>query len=62
MSYIHDEKPESNSDDFFGEVIDSYTDQDALQDGTLIAYHGPGGINRLTRAVYAHFTTRRASA
>jgi hypothetical protein len=56
MSYIHDHKPESNSDEFFGEVIDSYTDEDALEDGTLIAYPGPGGINRVTRAVFTHFT------
>jgi hypothetical protein len=56
MSYIHDQKLEGNSDDLFGEVISSYTDQDALEDGTLIAYHGPGGINRLTHDVYAQFT------
>ncbi len=55
MSYTHDEKPENLSDDLFGEVIDSYTDRDALEDGFLAAIDGPGGVNRVTRAVFDHF-------
>ena len=43
-------------DDFFGEPISTYTDQQALQDGVLVAVPGDGGVNRVTRAVFDHFT------
>jgi hypothetical protein len=55
MSYIHDQKPESNSDDFFERKISSYTDEEALERGVLVAFQGPGGINRVTRAVFTHY-------
>ena len=42
-------------DDFFGEPIYTYTDQQALQDGVLVAIPGDGGVNRVTRAVFDHF-------
>ena len=40
----------------FGEVIYSYTDQQALEDGVLVAVPGPGKVNRVTHAVFYHFT------
>ena len=43
-------------DEFFGEPISTYTDQQALQDGVLVAAPGDGGVNRVTRAVFDHFT------
>ena len=43
-------------DEFFGEPISTYTDQQALQDGILVAIPGDGGVNRVTRAVFNHFT------
>src|SRR5206468_8678052 len=43
-------------DEFFGEPIYTYTDQQALQDGVLVAVPGDGGVNRVTRAVFDHFT------
>src|SRR5713226_5380161 len=50
--------PELPIDGIFddAEVIDVYTDADALGDGSLVAVPGPGGINRVTRAVFDHFT------
>jgi hypothetical protein len=42
--------------DFFGEPISVYTDQQALEDGVLVAVPGDGGVNRVTRAVFDHFT------
>jgi hypothetical protein len=44
------------SEELFGEVISSYTDREAVEDGFLVALTGPGGINRVTRAVFDHFT------
>ena len=35
MSYTNDHEPESPSEDLFGEVISSYTDAEALEDGFL---------------------------
>ena len=43
-------------DEFFGEPISTYTDQQALADGILVAIPGDGGVNRVTRAVFDHFT------
>src|SRR5690242_3707042 len=43
-------------DDLFGEPISVYTDQQALDDGVLVAVSGDGGVNRVTRAVFDHFT------
>jgi hypothetical protein len=43
-------------DDFFGEPISVYTDKQALEDGLLVAFPGPGRVNRITRAVFDHFT------
>jgi hypothetical protein len=56
MSYIHDQQPESFND-LFGEVIDSYTDAQALEDGVLIELYMPGRflefpINRMTRHLF----------
>jgi hypothetical protein len=39
MSYTNDHQPESPSEDLFGEVISSYTDADALEDGFLGELH-----------------------
>ena len=46
----NDEEP------FFGEVISAYTDAQAIEDGVLVAVPGEGGVNRVTRAVFDHFT------
>lgn len=43
-------------DDIFGEPIYVYTDGQAVQDGLLVAIAGPGRVNRVTRAVFDHFT------
>ncbi len=56
MSYTNDHRPETESDALFGEVISSYTDREAVEDGVLVALAGPGRINRVTRAVFDHFT------
>lgn len=37
-------------------IIIEYTDQQALEDGVLVAIPGEGGVNRVTRAVFDHFT------
>lgn len=37
-------------------VITAYTDQQAVADGVLVPFPGPGGANRVTRAVFDHFT------
>jgi hypothetical protein len=42
------------TDDF--EVISSYTDQQAVEDGVLVPVTGEGGVNRVTRAVFDRFT------
>lgn len=46
----NDEEP------LFGEPIYAYTDEQALEDGLLVAIPGEGGVNRVTRAVFDHFT------
>jgi type I site-specific restriction-modification system R (restriction) subunit len=56
MSYIHDQQPESFND-LFGEVIDSYTDAQALEDGGLVELYRPARfqdfpINRMTRHLF----------
>ena len=40
------------------EVVFAYSDAQALADGVLIAIPGPGPVNRVTQAVFAHFTER----
>ena len=56
MSYIHDQEPQS-SNDLFGEVISSYTDAEAIDDGFLVelqpatAFRGLP-INRMTRHLF----------
>jgi hypothetical protein len=39
MSYTNDHEPPSPSQDLFGDVISSYTDAEALEDGTLGELH-----------------------
>lgn len=55
MSYTNDQGPQSPSDELFGEVISTYTDRQAVEDGALVALVGPGGINRVTCPVFDHF-------
>ena len=43
------------TDEFFGEPIYTYTDQQALDDGVLVVVAGEGRVNRVTRAVFDHF-------
>ena len=38
------------------EVIAEYTDKQALEDGVLVSVSGEGKVNRVTRAVFDHFT------
>src|SRR5712691_8014894 len=47
-------QPEGVLDD--AEVISVYSDRQALEDGFLVVVSGPGGVNRVTRAVFDHFT------
>ena len=37
-------------------VIYSYTDAEAVADGVLVRWCGPANVNRITRAVFDHFT------
>ena len=37
-------------------VIYEYTDWAAVQDGVLVPFAGPQKVNRITRAVFDHFT------
>ena len=39
MSYTNDHEPQSPSEDLFGDVISSYTDADAIEDGFLGELH-----------------------
>jgi hypothetical protein len=55
MSYTNDHK-QGESHELFGEIISSYTDRQAVEDGVLVAFPGPGRINRVTRTVFDHFT------
>jgi hypothetical protein len=59
MSYTHDQKPESPSEDLFGEVISSYTDAEALEDGSLAELHTGVmfrgfPIKRMTSRLFEH--------
>ena len=56
MSYTRDPEPQS-SNDLFGEVIDSYTDAQGLEDGFLVELYMPAvfrgfPINRMTRHLF----------
>ena len=37
-------------------IIITYTDRQAVEDGVLVAFPGEGNVNRVTRAVFDHFT------
>jgi len=37
-------------------VISEYTDKQAVDDGVLVSFSGPGRINRVTRPVWNEFT------
>jgi len=37
-------------------VIVEYSDSQALEDGVLVSFPGEGKVNRVTRAVFDHFT------
>jgi len=37
-------------------VIVEYSDQQAVEDGVLVSVSGEGKVNRVTRAVFDHFT------
>jgi hypothetical protein len=39
MSYTNDHQPESPSEDLFGEIISSYTDAEAVEDGFIGELH-----------------------
>jgi hypothetical protein len=39
-----------------GPVIIAYTDEMAVADGVLVPWSGPGGVNRVTRAVFDAYT------
>jgi hypothetical protein len=43
-------------------VISEYTDQQALEDGVLVSVSGEGKVNRVTRAVFDHFTKPMGSS
>jgi hypothetical protein len=43
-------------------VIYEYTDKQAIEDGVLVSVSGEGGVNRVTRAVFDHFTKALGSA
>ena len=43
------------TDDLFGPPIYTYTDTQAVEDGVLVPVAGEDGVNRVTRAVFAHF-------
>ncbi len=42
------------------DVISTYSDEQAVDDGTLIPLYGLGPVNRVTRAVFAHFVGEAA--
>ena len=43
-------------------VIVEYTDRQALEDGVLVSVPGEGKVNRVTRAVFDHFTKPMGSS
>jgi hypothetical protein len=49
-------EPQDAEADLSGEPISVYSDAQAVDDGVLVAFRGPGGVNRVTRAVFDHFT------
>ena len=42
-------------------VIVEYSDKQALEDGVLVSVPGEGKVNRVTRAVFDHFTSSLGS-
>jgi len=53
---------EPKSDDWdWGEPISVYTDAQALEDGVLVDFRGFGKVNRVTGAVFDHFTSTTGS-
>jgi hypothetical protein len=57
MSHIPSGQAENPAEDLFGEVIDSYTDAQALGDGVLVELYMPARfqefpINRMTRHLF----------
>ena len=49
-------KSNNSLEEMFGEPISVYTDAEAVEDGFLVSFTGPAGLNRITRAVFDHFT------
>ena len=43
-------------------VISEYSDAQALEDGVLVSFPGEGKVNRVTRAVFDHFTKPMGSS
>jgi hypothetical protein len=43
-------------------VIVEYSDRQALEDGVLVSVPGEGKVNRVTRAVFDHFTKPTGSS
>ena len=43
-------------------VIVEYSDKQALEDGVLVSVPGEGRVNRVTRAVFDHFTKPMGSS
>ncbi len=43
-------------------VIVEYSDKQALEDGVLVSVPGEGKVNRVTRAVFDHFTKPMGSS
>lgn len=43
-------------------LIYAYTDADAINDGVLVPWAGPEKVNRITRAVFDHFTKAMGSS
>src|SRR5439155_17312159 len=58
MDGMEESRSKQSTEDLFdgADVISVYTDAEALEDGVLVAVTGPGGVNRVTRAVFDHFT------
>ena len=57
MSHTHSGQAENPAEDLFGEVVSSYTDAQALEDGVLVELHMPARfqgfpINRMTRRLF----------
>ncbi len=48
--------------DDLGNVISSYSDGQAVSDGVLVPIPGDGHVNRVTRAVFDHFTESLGSS